>query len=300
MIEHFEGIDVNCAGAPAQARGALRVSRGGWRLDFTLSEEQRAFQEAAREFAANELAPFAAQWDEDCVFPVDCLAKAGEVGFGGIYVRDDVGGAGLGRLDAALIFEELARGCSSTAAYISIHNMAAWMIDAFGGDALRQRLLPGLARLTCRASYCLSVPGAGSDAAALKTRARRDGDEYVVNGVKAFISGGGRADVYVTMVRTADDGARGITCLVVEKESPGLSFGKQEKKLGWHSGMAGASTSRRARWAGRRRVSIRRASIWASASSSERGSPTFRRFASSSPKWPPSSRPRGSWCTTRP
>ncbi|MEE9300588.1 MAG: acyl-CoA dehydrogenase family protein [Alphaproteobacteria bacterium] len=204
-------------------------------MDFTLSEEQRAFQETAREFAANELAPFAAQWDEDCVFPVDCLAKAGEVGFGGIYVRDDVGGAGLGRLDAALIFEELARGCSSTAAYISIHNMAAWMIDAFGGDALRQRLLPGLARLTCRASYCLTEPGAGSDAAALKTRARRDGDEYVVNGVKAFISGGGRADVYVTMVRTADDGARGITCLVVEKESPGLSFGKQEKKLGWHS-----------------------------------------------------------------
>jgi alkylation response protein AidB-like acyl-CoA dehydrogenase len=204
-------------------------------LDFALSEEQRAFQETAREFAANELAPFAAQWDEDCVFPVDCLVKAGEVGFGGIYVRDDVGGAGLSRLDAALIFEELARGCSSTAPYISIHNMAAWMIDAFGDDALRRRLLPELVSLTRRASYCLTEPGAGSDAAALKTRARRDGDEYVVNGAKAFISGGGHADVYVTMVRTADDGARGITCLAVEKDSPGLSFGKQEKKLGWHS-----------------------------------------------------------------
>jgi alkylation response protein AidB-like acyl-CoA dehydrogenase len=204
-------------------------------LDCALSEEQRAFQETAREFAANELAPFAAQWDEDCVFPVDCLVKAGEVGFGGIYVRDDVGGAGLSRLDAALIFEELARGCSSTAPYISIHNMAAWMIDAFGDDALRRRLLPELVSLTRRASYCLTEPGAGSDAAALKTRARRDGDEYVVNGAKAFISGGGHADVYVTMVRTADDGARGITCLAVEKDSPGLSFGKQEKKLGWHS-----------------------------------------------------------------
>ncbi len=204
-------------------------------MDFELSPEQTAFRDIAREFAANEFAPHAAEWDRDKVFPIEALCKAAKLGFGGIYVSEDVGGSGLTRLDAALIFEELAGACASTAAYISIHNMASWMVDAFADDALRERLLPGLCSMELLASYCLTEPGSGSDAAALKTRAVMDGGHYVLNGSKAFISGAGSTDVYVTMVRTGGEGADGITCLAVDKDSPGLSFGAQENKLGWHS-----------------------------------------------------------------
>ncbi|MGF1608558.1 MAG: acyl-CoA dehydrogenase family protein [Kiloniellales bacterium] len=204
-------------------------------MNFELSEEQRAFRDMARDFAANELAPYAAQWDEDCVFPEDALRKGAALGFGGIAVGDDAGGAGLTRLDAAIIFEELAAGCTSTAAYLSIHNMVCWMIDHFGNDAQRRAVLPPLARMDHFASYCLTEPASGSDAAALKTRAERDGDHYLLNGTKAFISGGGRSDLYLVMARTGGEGPDGISAFLVPKDTPGLAFGKQEKKLGWHS-----------------------------------------------------------------
>ncbi|MBM3554592.1 MAG: acyl-CoA dehydrogenase, partial [Alphaproteobacteria bacterium] len=204
-------------------------------MHFELTEDQAAFQATARAFAREEMAPHAATWDEGKIFPEATLRKAAALGFGGIYVKEDVGGAGLKRLDAALIFEELAAGCTSTAAYISIHNMAAWMIDRYGGEALRKRFLPDLTSMRSFASYCLTEPNAGSDAAALRTRARREGDHYVLNGTKAFISGGGRSDVYVCMVRTGEEGPKGISCVAVEKGTPGLAFGKQENKLGWNS-----------------------------------------------------------------
>ena len=204
-------------------------------MDFALSEDQRAFRDAARAFAAGALAPHAAAWDEDSIFPVDALRAAAALGFAGLHVRQDVGGAGLGRLDAAIVFEELAAGCTSTAAYLSIHNMAAWMIDAFGTEDQRRRFLPKLNAMEWFASYCLTEPGAGSDAAALATRAERDGDAYVVNGAKAFISGAGASDVYLTMARTGGAGAEGISCLAIERDSAGMSFGAREKKLGWHS-----------------------------------------------------------------
>jgi len=204
-------------------------------MDFELSEEQRAIQGTAREFARAEMMPHARNWDENATFPVETLRKAAALGFGGIYVKDDVGGSALTRLDATIIFEELAQGCTSTAAYISIHNMAAWMIDAFGGEAQRKRFLPKLCTMEHFASYCLTEPDAGSDAASLKTRAVREGDHYVINGSKAFISGGGVSDIYVCMVRTGEGGPRGISAIVVEKGTPGLSYGAQEKKLGWKS-----------------------------------------------------------------
>lgn len=204
-------------------------------MDFALSEEQQAFRDTARDFARQEMAPHAARWDEDSIFPVDTLRQAAALGFAGIYVGDDVGGSGLGRLDAAVIFEELAAACPSTAAYISIHNMASWMIDRFGSAEQRERFLPKLTSMEHFASYCLTEPGAGSDAASLRTRAERDGDHYVLNGSKAFISGGGSSDVYVCMVRTGEAGPKGISCIAVEKGTPGLSFGKQEHKLGWKS-----------------------------------------------------------------
>jgi alkylation response protein AidB-like acyl-CoA dehydrogenase len=216
-------------------------------MDFTLSEEQQAFQATAREFAVAEMMPRARDWDENETFPVDALRKAAALGFGGIYVKEDVGGSALTRLDATVIFEELAQGCVSTAAYISIHNMAAWMIDRHGGDEQRRRFLPKLCTMEHFASYCLTEPGSGSDAASLTTRAVRDGEHYVLDGAKAFISGGGVSDIYVVMartgtgegsdavVRTAMRGPKGISCFVVEKGTPGLTFGAQEKKLGWHS-----------------------------------------------------------------
>jgi len=204
-------------------------------MEFSLSEEQVAFQDMARNFAQNEMAPHAAEWDEKSVFPEDTLREAAALGFGGIYCGEEHGGSALSRLDAAIIFEELAAACPSTAAYISIHNMAGWMIDRFGGPEQRARFLPGLMTMEHFASYCLTEPNSGSDAASLRTRAVRDGDDYVVNGSKAFISGGGRSDVYVTMVRTGEEGPAGITCIAIPKETPGLSFGAQERKLGWHS-----------------------------------------------------------------
>jgi alkylation response protein AidB-like acyl-CoA dehydrogenase len=204
-------------------------------MDFDLSEDQRAFQETARSFACEEWLPHAPGWDAREEFPVDALRAAAALGFAGVYVGEEFGGSALTRLDATLIFEELATACASTAAYLSIHNMAAWMIDRFGTKEQRARLLPKLMSMEHFASYCLTEPGSGSDAAALQTSARRDGDDYVLNGAKAFISGAGSSDIYVAMVRTGESGPKGISCLVIEKGTKGLSFGKKEEKLGWHS-----------------------------------------------------------------
>jgi alkylation response protein AidB-like acyl-CoA dehydrogenase len=204
-------------------------------MNFDLSDEQRAFEATARAFAREEWLPQAAGWDEREEFPEAALRAAAALGFAGIYVGEEFGGSALTRLDATIIFEELATACVSTAAYLSIHNMAAWMIDRFGDREQRGRFLPKLMTMEHFASYCLTEPGSGSDAAALETRARRDGGDYVLNGSKAFISGGGRSDLYVTMVRTGEGGPKGISCLVIENGTPGLSFGKREKKLGWHS-----------------------------------------------------------------
>ncbi len=204
-------------------------------MDFTLTEEQRAFQDMARNFAATELKPHAAKWDDESIFPVDVMRKAAALGFGGIYVRDDVGGSALTRLDAALIFEALSEGCTSTAAFMSIHNMVSWMIDTFGNEDLRKTWLPKLTTMDLVASYCLTEPGSGSDAASLRTKAVKDGGHYVLNGSKAFISGAGTSDVYACMVRTGEAGPKGISCILVEKGTPGLSFGAPEKKMGWKS-----------------------------------------------------------------
>jgi len=204
-------------------------------MDFALTEEQEAIQEMARRFAADELAPHAGEWDEKKHFPVDVIRRSAELGLAGIYTSDDVGGSGLGRLDAALVFEALSEGCVSTAAYISIHNMCAWMIDRFGSEDLRRKYCPRLTSMEMLSSYCLTEPGSGSDAAALKTKAVRDGDEYVLNGSKAFISGAGVSDLYVVMVRTGGDGPKGVSTVLVEKDAPGLSFGANERKMGWNS-----------------------------------------------------------------
>jgi acyl-CoA dehydrogenase len=202
---------------------------------FELTEDQSAIQEMAQRFTADAITPFAAQWDEEHIFPRDTISSAAELGFGSIYVSEESGGIGLGRLEAALIMEAMAYGCPATSAFISIHNMASWMIDCFGSIELKARFLPALVSMEKMASYCLTEPGSGSDAAALKTTARRDGDCYILNGTKQFISGAGVNDVYVTMVRTGDTGAKGITCLVVEKDMPGVSFGAPERKLGWNA-----------------------------------------------------------------
>ncbi|MGD0193092.1 MAG: isobutyryl-CoA dehydrogenase [Rhizomicrobium sp.] len=204
-------------------------------MDFALAEDQRAVEEAARRFAADKLTPNAAEWDTGEIFPVDVMREAAALGFASIYVKDDVGGSNMSRLDAAIIFEELSAGCTSTAAFISIHNMASWMVDRFGSDTQRHRFLPKLVTMEHLASYCLTEPGSGSDAASLKTRAVKDGDHYVLNGSKAFISGAGMSDIYVCMARTGEDGPKGISCLVIEKGTPGLSFGKKERKMGWNS-----------------------------------------------------------------
>ncbi|MDX1737605.1 MAG: isobutyryl-CoA dehydrogenase [Alphaproteobacteria bacterium] len=204
-------------------------------MDFLLSEEQIAIQDMARSFAENEMAPHAASWDEKKEFPLSTLREAAALGLGGIYCDPDFGGSGLGRLDSVLIFEELASACPSTAAFLSIHNMASWMISSFGSQDVKSRFLPPLMTMEKVASYCLTEPGSGSDAAALRTSAERDGDYYILNGAKAFISGGGVSDIYVVMVRTGEDGPKGISCLIVEKGTEGLSFGAQERKLGWNS-----------------------------------------------------------------
>ncbi|MGZ8307139.1 MAG: acyl-CoA dehydrogenase family protein [Allosphingosinicella sp.] len=202
---------------------------------FDLDDEQRQIQEMARNFTADAITPFAAEWDEKHIFPRDTIRQAAELGFGSIYVSEESGGIGLGRLEAALIMEAMAYGCPSTSAFISIHNMASWMIERFGSAAVKAKYLPSMIPMERMGSYCLTEPGSGSDAAALKTRAVKDGDHYVVSGSKAFISGAGENEVYVTMVRTGVDGPKGISCLVIEKDMPGVSFGAQERMVGWHS-----------------------------------------------------------------
>jgi alkylation response protein AidB-like acyl-CoA dehydrogenase len=202
-------------------------------MQFSLSEDQLAIQEMAHSFATDRLAPYAAQWDQDAYFPVEALREMAALGFAGIYISEDVGGSGLSRLDASIIFEALSSGCTSTAAFMTIHNMASWMIDKFGNEAQRQEWLPSLTSMENIASYCLTEPGSGSDAAAMRSRAVRDGDDYILNGSKAFISGAGVSDVYVAMVRTSDDGPKGVSCFIIPKGSKGLSFGAHEKKMGW-------------------------------------------------------------------
>ena len=202
---------------------------------FDLTDDQREIQDLARRFTADRITPTAAEWDEKHIFPRDVIKEAADLGFAAIYVSEESGGIALGRLEAALIMEAMAYGCPSTSAFISIHNMAAWMIDRFGSQALKDKYLPSLVTMDRLASYCLTEPSSGSDAAALKTRAVRDGDDWIVSGSKQFISGGGENEVYVVMVRTGEDGPKGISCLVIEKDMPGVSFGANERKLGWHS-----------------------------------------------------------------
>ena len=202
---------------------------------FDLTDDQREIQELARRFTADAITPHAAEWDEKHIFPRDTIRQAAELGFAAIYVSEESGGIGLGRMESALIMEAMAYGCPSTSAFISIHNMAAWMLDAFGSAELKARFLPDLVTMDKLASYCLTEPSSGSDAAALKTKAVRDGDDYIVTGTKQFISGAGDNDVYLVMVRTGGEGPKGISCLLIEKDMPGVSFGANERKLGWHS-----------------------------------------------------------------
>ena len=201
-------------------------------MDFTLTEEQVMIQDMARQFSGAELAPYAAQWDEEKTMSRPTLEKAAALGFGGIYTKAEHGGSEMGRLDAALIFEQLSRSCVSTAAFLSIHNMVTWMVDTFGGDELRAQFVPKLTTMEMIGSYCLTEPGSGSDAAGLKTKAVRDGDHYILNGTKAFISGAGFSDVYLIMART---GEKPISAFLVEDGTAGLSFGVQEKKMGWNA-----------------------------------------------------------------
>ncbi|MEV2223371.1 acyl-CoA dehydrogenase family protein [Nocardia vinacea] len=202
---------------------------------FALNDDERAITEMARDFADEYLAPNALEWDEQKHFPVDVLRKAGSLGMGGIYIGEDVGGSGLRRLDAVRIFEQLATGCPAIAAYISIHNMVAWMIDSYGNAEQRNHWLPRLTSMEWLGSYALTEPGVGSDAAALSTKAVRDGDDYLLTGVKQFISGAGSTDVYVIMARTGEAGARGISAFIVPADTPGISFGANEKKMGWNA-----------------------------------------------------------------
>lgn len=202
---------------------------------FALNADQRALVEVARQFAGEFLAPNAVEWDRTKHFPIDVLRKAAELGMGGMYVREDVGGSGLSRLEAALVIEALATGCPSIASYVSIHNMAAGMIDKFGTDEQRRRYLPAMTVMEALGSYCLTEPGAGSDAAAVITKAVRDGEDYVLDGVKQFISGAGASSIYVVIARTGGPGPAGLTAFVVEKDTAGLSFGANEAKMGWNA-----------------------------------------------------------------
>lgn len=204
-------------------------------MDFSLSEEQQAYCDTARQFMEKELAPFAAQWDADSHFPVDTLRAAGELGFMSLYSAEEHGGMGLSRLDASLIFEALSQGCTSTTAYITIHNMATWMLCQYGNTAVRDEWAPALTSGKKLASYCLTEPGAGSDAASLKTVAKREGDDYLISGTKAFISGAGSTDALVLMARTGDAGAKGISCFLIPADAAGISYGRNEEKMGWKS-----------------------------------------------------------------
>ncbi|RUQ81608.1 acyl-CoA dehydrogenase family protein [Legionella septentrionalis] len=204
-------------------------------MQFQLKEEHYAFRDMAAEFARNKLLPNADDWDEQSYFPIEIFREAAQLGMAGIVAQEDIGGSQLTRLDAALIFEQLATGCVSTSAYLSIHNMVTSLIDRYADKSLRAEWGPRLTSMEAFASYCLTEPESGSDAASLRTYAAIDGDDYIINGAKAFISGGSVSDVYLCMVRTGDESPRGITCLLVEKDRPGLSFGKLEKKMGWRN-----------------------------------------------------------------
>ncbi len=204
-------------------------------VGLMLDEQQIAIQNMARDFAAEQLAPYAMRWDEEKHFPVDTLRAMAGLGFAGIYLKEEHGGSGLTRFDAALIFEALSGGCTSTAAFMTIHNMASWMIDSFGNEQQRAKYIPKLTSMELIASYCLTEADSGSDAGAMRSRAVRDGDDYVLNGSKAFISGAGISDIYVAMVRTGEDGPKGVSCFIIEKDTAGLSFGANEKKMGWNS-----------------------------------------------------------------
>lgn len=204
-------------------------------MNFNFTSEQIAFQTIAREFAASEMAPFAKMWDEENIFPVETLRAAAKLGFGGIYVKSDWGGSALSRVEGVIIFEALSEACASTTGYLSAHNMVAWVLDHYATDDQQQRYLPDLVSMKRFGSYCLTEPDAGSDAAALKTTAVKSGDDYILNGSKCFISGAPFSDIYICMVRTGQDGHQGISCILIEKDTPGLTFGQPEKKLGWHS-----------------------------------------------------------------
>jgi alkylation response protein AidB-like acyl-CoA dehydrogenase len=204
-------------------------------MHFALTEEQAAIQETALTFAKERIAPKAAEWDEMCHFPVDVIREVAPLGMATIYVPEDKGGSGLSRLDGALIMEALAYGCPAIAGYVSIHNMVAWMVAKYGSDAQHSAWMPKLASMEWLSSYCLTEPGAGSDAAALKTTAERAGSHYVLNGTKQFISGAGATDFYFVFARTGDDGANGVSAFAVLKDTPGLSFGPNEKKMGWNA-----------------------------------------------------------------
>lgn len=219
---------------------AVYTSRRAYALDAVapsigLSDQAREFQDMATRFAQDELAPHMQEWDKTGHFPVDKLKKCAGLGFGGAYVKEEHGGSGLSRLEASVVFEALSKGCVSTTAYLTIQNMTAWMVSEFASDNIKSRFLPGMMSMDLFASYCLTEPGSGSDAASLRTTAKRDGDHYVLNGSKAFISGAGVSDVYIVMVRTGGAGPKGVSTLIVEKGTPGLSFGKIEDKLGWNS-----------------------------------------------------------------
>ncbi|MEQ8516007.1 MAG: acyl-CoA dehydrogenase family protein [Chromatocurvus sp.] len=204
-------------------------------MDFALSEDQQAYIDSARAFADKELAPNAAHWDAESVFPKDALAMAGELGFMGMYTPESAGGLGMGRLDASLIVEELSKGCTTTAAFLTIHNMATSMIGKYCNEQTIEEWCPSLVAGEKLASYCLTEPGAGSDAAKLRTRAERDGDDYVINGSKVFISGAGETDVLVVMLRTSDGGAKGVTAVLIPADAEGISYGKKEEKMGWNA-----------------------------------------------------------------
>ncbi|BBF86157.1 branched-chain acyl-CoA dehydrogenase [Aquitalea magnusonii] len=204
-------------------------------MDFALNEQQLAFQDSARDFASSRLAPFAAEWDLEETFPLATIREAGDMGFLGLYTPESHGGLGLSRLDSAIVFEELATGCTSTAAYLTIHNMVSWMIASFGSATLAGEWVPRMVSGEVLGSYCLTEPGAGSDAASLKTRAEKKGEVYVLNGSKMFISGAGSTDVLVVMARTGGPGPKGVSAFVVPANAPGVQYGKKEKKMGWNS-----------------------------------------------------------------
>ena len=202
-------------------------------MDFDLTTEQKDYRDLANNFSEKELKPHAAQWDREAIFPKEALSKAGELGFLSLYVDTNYGGMGLGRLDASLIFEQLAQGCTSTTAFMTIHNMAIWMVSKFASEDLKEEWFPALSQGKKLASYCLTEPDSGSDAASLKTTAKKEGDHFILNGSKAFISGSGVTDCLVLMARTGEQGARGISCFLIPADLPGIEYGKNELKMGW-------------------------------------------------------------------